>query len=155
MAHNDLIRVLQSNKTMASSEEVRSFDQALTDLAAQPHKNDLLPELFSVFNDECKHIEVMWGLLHYIETFDLDLQTHTLADVTPILEHSAREWLKIFYVRTLNHDEARSGLKSILPSLADDKRNAIREILTEIAQKPRKNTDLARDLRMKVESVLS
>lgn len=154
MSALDLIGILQSNKIMTSPEEARAFHYALVNLSSQPLNNELLPALFSVFTDECKHIEVMWGLIHYIESYETESLIRILTDITPDRISNAREWLSTFYVRILNDEEARLNLKRIFPLLANENRDAVYEILTEIAQEPIEDADLVRDIRMKVESVL-
>jgi len=68
---------------MRSDEEFRAFEDALTFLAAHPDPNDL-PDLHLALDDDCDQHEVMFGLVHFIEDFDVDAQIWAFLDVMPV-----------------------------------------------------------------------
>jgi len=143
MCNNDIL-TLKKNSVMQSRSEVLAFEQALSNLAANPDIS-LLSDLFSVFNDECKQHEVMWGLIHFIETFDHYKVVQTLVSVTPLLEHQAQEWLEILYVRVVNGIKTRTYLKDILSNLTDEQKPPIDRFLARVASRSPKlknNVDL-------------
>lgn len=63
--------ILQENKLMKTPEAVIAFEEALTELAHNRNP-DNLPQYDLVFDDHCQQPEVMFGLIHFIESFEID-----------------------------------------------------------------------------------
>jgi hypothetical protein len=93
MSDNNLIEIMKANRFMRSRAEVVAFDEAMAHLAKHP-KNEYLPELHLILDDECEHHEVMYGLIHFLESFDAKEQFQALIDVIPELILRAPEWTK-------------------------------------------------------------
>ena len=136
---------------LSNKEEVHNFDTALGVLVKQPLdvQMNMLPEIYLVFNDSCVHSEVMWGLLHYVESLGIEKYVPALVEATPNLLRNASDWSEKFYIRLLNSEKGRDLLKSILLSSPKDLLNAVDRILESITQK---RID---DLTKKVDFVLS
>ena len=147
MTNDELIDVLRANRFMRSRDEVLAFDEALAALAEQPEER-LLPSLFLIFDNACEHHEVMWGLLHYVESFDLEVVVRVFAGVMSILLEHASEWVDIFLHRFLNSPETRAHLKHVIPSLPPENQESIRRELKKIAQS-------SKHFRSKVDEVIS
>lgn len=105
MDENTLIDILKTNRLMRSDEEVAGFEHALAELAKNP-KSKYLRELYLVLNDKCQHEEVMFSLIHFLESFDLQEQLQAFIDVVPNLIVSAPDWTKIIHYRIINDESA-------------------------------------------------
>lgn len=89
-----MIEVLRRNRHLRSSEEVASFDCSLAELARSPRDDDL-PALHTVFDDDCQQPEVMYGLVHFLESFDMRRQLAAFIEAVPEMSVQAREWAKV------------------------------------------------------------
>jgi hypothetical protein len=107
MSQNPLIDVLAVNRLMRSSDEVAVFEQTLEELAQDPDPADL-PELHLILDDACEQPEVMFSLVHFIESFDVQAQVQAFIQVIPDLVKRAAEWTAILHARIMNDDAARS-----------------------------------------------
>lgn len=116
MSQNSLIQVLEANRLMRSPSEVAAFEQALTELAQQPNNKDL-PDLHLVFDDACQHPEVMFGLIHYLESFDLQEQLQAFIQVVPSLVKRAAEWTYTLDTRIVNDATAHATCEEMLQSM--------------------------------------
>ncbi len=134
MRTKELIKVLQKNKLMLTSEEAAAFDNALAELPEYDEPMDEYSNnLFGVFDDGCEHQEVMWGLLHFVESFNDDIFFNSLIKATPKMSRNAQEWLEIFYARVLNSNKSRPVFKSFLSNAYLADQSAVNEVLQKIA----------------------
>ncbi|MEB3292957.1 MAG: Imm30 family immunity protein [Synechococcales bacterium] len=58
-----------------------------------------LPSLHLVLDDACEQPDVMFGLVHFLESFELQEQILALIQVMPDLVQRAAEWAAILYSR--------------------------------------------------------
>ncbi len=101
----NLIEILRENRLMKTSEEARVFEEVLEAIAEHPDEK-YLQELHLVLDDECEHHEVMFGLVHFLESFDMQKQIETFIDVMPQLMITAPEWTQIIHYRIINNESA-------------------------------------------------
>ena len=113
MSEDTLISVLEANRLMRSPDEVTAFETALAELARYP-KLERLPDLHLVLDDRCEHQEVMFGLVHFLESFDVNEQVWAFVDVIPKLIKQSPNWTKILHVRILNDDLALALYRELL-----------------------------------------
>ena len=66
----------------------------------------------------------MYGLLHFLESFDEKEQLQALIDVAPKLIVRAPDWTKILHYRILNDDSARALYKELLHSANPENRTS-------------------------------
>lgn len=135
MSKEALIRTLEMNRLLGTPEQLRAFDKTVQDLSGEPGLTPAdLPRLFGVFDDGCKNEEVMFGLVHFVEDFDL---THFLRGfIAALKDLSARApgWAKLFHYRILNSERARPLFIELLESADQGTRRAAAGILREIAR---------------------
>jgi hypothetical protein len=106
MSLNPLIDVLEANRLLRSADEVARFEQTLEALAAHPDPADL-PGLHLILDDACEQPEVMFGLVHFLESFEVQAQVKAFIQVMPDLEQRASEWTEILHSRMMNDAIAR------------------------------------------------
>jgi hypothetical protein len=127
MPQQILVQTLYKNRLIRTREEAQAFDHALGQLA-QNATPQLLPSLLQLFDDSCVHFEVMWGLVHFVESFDEQFYIQTLAQVAPSLLDQACEWVVLLHTRILNDDAMRDYYRQFLATLPQLQQERIREI---------------------------
>jgi Immunity protein 30 len=132
MRKNILLNILEANKLMRSPDEVTAFENALASLADRPQNEDL-PDLHLILDDRCQQPEVMFGLIHFLESFDVSAQIQAFVTVVPELMLVASEWTRILHSRILNDGDACRLYRDILHSLNSQEPNFVRQLLEESA----------------------
>jgi len=133
MTEQELINTLQLNRLACSPSEVNAFENALAALVKQPNVK-LLPGLFLVFSDASEHQEVMWGLLHFIEAFDVEEVIQTFVQILPSLITQAPEWSKTITHRVLNSEKTRSLFRTVLNTLPTEIQASVRLTLQHMSE---------------------
>lgn len=133
MDENALIDILKTNRLMRSDEQVVMFENALAELAKNP-KSKYLRELHLVLDDECQHEEVMFSLIHFLESFDLQEQIQAFIDVVPNLIVSAPEWTKIIHYRLMNDESAHVVYHDMLQYVDILRQDIVNKLFAEIRQ---------------------
>lgn len=84
MSQNPLIDILESNRLLRSPDEVAAFEQTLEKLAQKPNPIDL-PSLHLILDDACEQPDVMFSLVHFLESFEVQEQVQAFIQVLPDL----------------------------------------------------------------------
>ncbi|MBA2938963.1 hypothetical protein HZF08_11645 [Paenibacillus sp. CGMCC 1.16610] len=126
------------NRTLVSQQEITKFENAIQDII---NLNELssIKFLCSGFYDETDYDEVMFNLIHAIESFDqkykLEVTLKELAVSIPVMLPHAREWAKVLHKRILNHPPSLVVYIQIVKNLDVMNRNVIISLVTEIKNK--------------------
>ena len=126
------IEILNANKFMRSDEEAMSFEFALAELATHPNR-EYLPALYLVLDDRCEQHEVMYGLIHFLESFELKDQLQAFIDAIDRMIVNAKEWAMILLYGILNQDLSRNLYSEMLHSTNSQNRDLCTTLLQEIA----------------------
>jgi hypothetical protein len=132
MNATQLIEILTANKFMRSDEEAMNFDLALAELALHPNR-EYLPALYLVLDDQCEQHEVMYGLIHFLESFELKDQLQAFIDALDRMIVNAKEWTMILLYGILNQDLTRNLYSEMLHSIHSQNRDLCNTLLQEIA----------------------
>lgn len=132
MGRNSFVDLLHRYKYLRSPEEVAGFDKALQALDRSPMSSDDLRGLFGVFTDECQQHEVMWGLIHFLESVDMEKEFSAFLEALPMMRRQAPEWAKIIHCRILNDEASRTCYKKLYATASSGARQAVRDTLLEI-----------------------
>lgn len=116
MNYSELCDRLQQNRLLQSPEEITIFEETLSQLIEHPPGNDFLPRLHLTLDDRCQQPEIMFGLVHFLESFDIESQLKAFVTVLPQLIDSAPEWSKILHQRIINDESAYTLYQTILES---------------------------------------
>jgi hypothetical protein len=128
MSLNPLVDVLKANRLLRSVDEVNQFEKTLEQLAENPDPCDLL-DLHLVLDDACEQPEVMFGLVHFLESFEVQVQVQAFVQVMPDLVKRAAEWSEILHSRMMNDAIARDVFEQTLRSRAIQHRGTVVKIL--------------------------
>jgi len=134
MNQNPLIDVLEANRLLRSPHEVAIFEQTLEKLAQNPDPADL-PSLHLILDDACEQPEVMFSLVHFLESFDVQAQVQAFIQVMPDLVKRSAEWSTILYSRIMNDDVARSAFEERVRSMNDQEKLDIQRSLSRAGEK--------------------
>ena len=134
MSQTALITVLKANHLMRSPDEVIAFEQVLAELAQNPSSADL-PNLHLILDDACQQPEVMFSLVHFLESFDLKAQLRAFIQVMPDLVERAAKWTAILYSRILNDAIARASFEEMVHSMDTQRQDEIRQLLSSASTK--------------------
>jgi len=132
MNQNPLIDVLEANRLLRSPHEVAVFEQTLEKLAQNPDPADL-PSLHLILDDACEQPEVMFSLVHFLESFDVREQVQAFIQVMPDLVKRSAEWTAILHSRTMNDDVARSAFDERVRSMSRQDFLEIQRLLSLVA----------------------
>jgi hypothetical protein len=116
MSQNPLIDVLEANRLLRSPDEVAHFEQTLEKLAQDPDPADL-PSLHLILDDACEQPEVMFSLVHFLESFDVQEQVQAFIQVLPELVKRAEEWTAILHSRIMNDEIAKAEFEEGVRSM--------------------------------------
>ncbi|MDY7013280.1 MAG: Imm30 family immunity protein [Cyanobacteriota bacterium] len=130
---------------MRSPEEVAAFENALTQLAENPYPEHL-PALHLILDDCCQQPEVMFGLVHFLESFALEGQVRAFITVVPQLISVAPDWTRILHTRILNDETACRFYREKLHSTNASSPHFIRQLLEESATYRLTHQDLPAEL---------
>ena len=132
MEVRDPLLRLGEARLMRTDAEVAQFIAALDELAGRRQQADL-PGLHQAFDDQTKHPEVMWSLVHLIEEFDDQAGVNALMAALPKMIPTARDWMKLLVIRTLNSDAGRPLLVDSFRASSRAEQEALRALVAAIA----------------------
>jgi hypothetical protein len=124
MSQNPLIDILEANRLLRSADEVARFEQTLAQLAERPDPADLL-SLHLILDDACQQPEVMFSLVHFLESFEVQQQVQAFIQVMPELVQRAAEWTAILQAWILNDETARAVFETKLGLMSVSNRDQL------------------------------
>lgn len=137
---------LFTHRLLDSPEAVREFESALQEIGERGVSVNELPELFRCFDDRAQQQEVMWGLLHLIETLPEDAFVPAVMAQSSALGMSAPQWLRRLVVGLLNHPGCRSIFVREFRRSPKEVQTALEPTLTGIAASPAPGAATASEL---------
>jgi hypothetical protein len=136
------IERLRAVRRLETDEQMQEFDELLDSLGEEDSNDPaLLSDLLRTFIDDTEGREHMWGLLHYVEAFPVEVYVPTLVQVLPEMRSLARKWGVLLLLRVLNNPTWRLDLREVYRKLPKSDQQQLVEFLTEVA---RESSDLAR-----------
>ncbi|BCJ93783.1 hypothetical protein acsn021_13520 [Anaerocolumna cellulosilytica] len=131
MKIEDLTQKLVHSRLLQNEEQVQAFEQSIESIISMK-TSDCIKKLYLGFDDSTENDEIMFGLLHTIESFDQELGLEQslikLAEALRYMLPHAKEWAKIFHKRILNQEETRNAYATVI-SYAD---NATRDLVISL-----------------------
>jgi hypothetical protein len=131
MDRSSSARKLYDSRLMKTPAEVKSFEDAQVELFAD-RDPAVLPDFFAAFDDSTQHEEVMWGLVHTVEGFDLKDYLGELGKTVPKLLPRAKNWALLLHQRVMNTKKALPIYRTVVASLPPEAREAVTKLLEEV-----------------------
>lgn len=152
--NHEILR-LQQSRLLRTEKEIKDFEEAIENILELNDVNHI-PALFKGFDDNTNNDEVMFGLIHAIESYDnehgIDISMKRLIESIPQMYSEAKEWIKILNKRILNDDFARHAYIKVLSESDLDNKKLIVEIITEIKdENPAQFEKSANDLIVRID----
>ncbi|MBN1045254.1 hypothetical protein DVW08_07715 [Clostridium botulinum] len=136
MNSEDIIREiekLKKNRLLRTRDEFFAFEEAIENLSEVTNPN-IIRELCKCFDDHTEDEEVMFGIVHIIEDFEIEDALFEIAKAVPDMIERARKWVKILHYRILNYTVARRSYKKVLNSIDKKNKEVIIKVLDEISK---------------------
>lgn len=134
MTPQQILDMLSRNRLLETKEQVSAFEKALEQVASHPEAANHLRELHLVLDDQTRQTEVMYGLVHLLESFDVEQQLRAFLEVFPQLMKQAPEWVKTLHFRLLNDDGARGTYRALLRNANTPSRTLALSALADILE---------------------
>lgn len=128
---NSYIQKLQENKLLRNQAECEEFDRALESLANYQGQ-EIIEDLFLIFDDSTKEEELMFGLIHFLEDYEMKTYLNGLAKVLPKMLPNGKEWATILNKRILNSELYRNAYAEIIKSMGDHTKELVKNLMNEI-----------------------
>lgn len=129
--NKQIVEELYKNRLLVTNEEVVKFENSLNEIAQVIEEDDIL-DLCNVFDDNTKDDEMMFGVIHLIESFSSERAFElTVLGVVNMME-SALNWAKIIMYRCLNDDFSRDMLKNAISKMDFQGKQSIEGLLSSI-----------------------
>lgn len=110
---------------------VERFD-ALLAQARTSRDEALIPVLLSLLDDDCDFHEVVFGVVHAVESFPDDAYFRALAGHLAQLQTRGREWCDLLHTRILNSpphfDRFLAAFESLAPAIREQEIAILRRI---------------------------
>jgi len=129
----EAIKTAYDVRELDSKESSKQFNEALRSLE-WPIEKDKLIQLHKVFYDDTKSVDVLWNLVHALESFPKKDQIDAFLCAIPEMGKDAEEWVEILLTRILNDDECADIFKRTLKESGNQAQSEVRKYLSEIAK---------------------
>lgn len=134
---------LKNHVGMKTPEDVNLFEELVYELAEQKTPG-VLDDLINLFDDKCEHPEVMYSLVHAIETFPDKLYIQSILKNISKLEGRLEWFLTLFY-GIFNSNDCYLLLKKYVKELPQN--NRLIEVLDVIYQESEMHREQVEELR--------
>jgi hypothetical protein len=92
----DIVQQAIAARQLETPEAVALFEEALAQIVGAREERTHLAALYQMLDDQSRHIEVTWGVIHVLEeTFAPEAAIDALFEALPLLQSQAAEWLAI------------------------------------------------------------
>lgn len=115
----EILENLRNNRFLNNYTEIEIFEDNLEKLAETFTETDII-ELCSVFDDKTNDSEVMFGVIHLLETLSSELAFENTIKGVVLMRKEAKEWSNIIIYRCLNDDYSVSMIKNVYKNLDKD-----------------------------------
>ena len=128
---------LYENRLLRTELECEQFDLALEGLAGDT-EDVVIHQIFKVFDDDTEQEEIMFSLVHFVESLQMEMYlTQLLGSLPDMMEH-ARNWAIVLNTRILNDDNYRKDYADIAALMPPRIKQCLMFLLEEIKEdKPR------------------
>lgn len=137
MSVKEDIELLKSNSLLRSNDEIEKFEHAINSiLDNEDYRN--IKDLCLGLNDKTNNEEVMFGLVHSIESFfgHIDITEYFkefLIGCFAVFEN-AKEWIKIMLMRIINSQEALDAFIEVSKGISESNKFLLKGLMVEIKE---------------------
>ena len=124
------IQNLIKSQKLSTAEECSMFDSALCALWNNVEVDDI-DDLLKAFSDDTEQDEIMFSLLHIVESLDSDDSLQKIALLTPEMQ-GAEEWAKLLNRRILNSEQHCAKYRKLISALPAYRQEKILALLAKL-----------------------
>lgn len=124
MTMEEKVAKLHDVRKMESPEDIELFEDLVWGLS-QTQKPEVLEKLLDVFDDDCPFPEVMYNLVHAIETYPVDIYVKALVSKIPYGINSYPMWLEELCNRVWNDEKYYTIFKKYFYIVSKKDRNKL------------------------------
>jgi hypothetical protein len=146
----DIFEKLNKLVKMKTFEDIQEFEKLAWE-RAQTKSPESLKELISLFDDHCPHQEVMFGLLHIIESYPNDIYVKSVLQNIGTALSNCPEWADRIVNRILNDEQCQIIFRQNM-KLADKK--TLSKLFDLMDKESPHHRELIADLREELENTL-
>lgn len=145
---NNLTQTLIDNRLLRNEEEISAFEQAISSVLDLKDLNHLR-NLCLGFHDATENDEVMFGLIHAIESYDnifgSEQSLIELAESLPYMLPHAKEWAKTLHKRILNHESSCKIYSKVISTADVNIKKIVLQLVKEIKERNPKRFEASVD----------
>lgn len=128
----EYVKILRENRKLRSDIEIERFEEAIENILA----TDKFEYLYYGFDDTTEDEEVMYGLVHAIESYYGKVEEEKYFSVfineTQKIVYEAKEWVKLMNIRILNDDESLEKYIATAQKYNDKVKSFLEDIMKDI-----------------------
>jgi hypothetical protein len=135
---NRLTQTLIDNRTLRNQQEISEFENAISIILNLKDLNHIR-NLCLGFDDSTENDEVMFGLIHAIESYDnvfsSEQSLKKLSESLPYMIPHAKEWAKTLHKRILNHEPSCEIYSKVISQGDVNIKKIVLKLVTEIKER--------------------
>lgn len=128
----ECVKILKENKKLSNNAEIEKFEEAIENILT----TNKFEYLYCGFDDATEDEEVMYGLVHAIESYYEIIQKEQYFSVfineTQKIVSEAKEWVKLMNIRILNDDESLEQYITTAQKCNNTVKNFLQDIMKEV-----------------------
>jgi len=132
------VKKLLNNKLLRTDQEILYFEEAIENILTF-NEVEHIKILCSGFDDSTENEEVMFGLIHAIESYDNDFgmenSLEKMVEALPSMLPQARGWSIILHKRILNYEPSRIAYTNVLLRVDASIKKIVSELFSEIKER--------------------
>jgi hypothetical protein len=131
-------QILVDSRMLRTENEIQQFENAIANILNM-NEVEHIKNLCLGFDNATEHDEVMFSLIHAIESYDKTFGSEKplqqfAASIQSMLPH-ASEWVKTLNKRILNHDLSRRVYAEVISNCDTGIKNIVLQLINEIKDK--------------------
>ncbi|MEH7353857.1 Imm30 family immunity protein [Neobacillus drentensis] len=135
---NSLTQTLIDNRSLKNQQEISAFENAIS-IIFNLKDLDHIGNLCLGFDDTTEHDEVMFGLIHAIESYDKvfgsEESLKKLSESLHYMLPNAKEWAKTLHKRILNHEPSCKIYAKVISQGDVNIKKIALQLVTEIKER--------------------
>lgn len=126
------VEILKENRMLRNDNEIENFEIAIEEIL----ENGKVEDLYCGFDDKTEDDEVMFGLIHAIESYYGAIEYEQYFSIfireTFKIFKIAKEWVKVMNIRIINDDESLNRYISVANKCNNEEKLFLREVMKEV-----------------------
>lgn len=127
------IAQLYANRLLRTELECEQFELALEGLAGDT-EDAVIQQIFKVFDDDTEEEHLMFSLVHFVESYQMEMFLTQFLITLPEMLETARNWAIVLIQRILGEDSFRRDFTAIASGMPLQVKRSLLFLLEEIKE---------------------